>query len=100
MNLYMDAKNMIYFALSLSGACWEELCYDPTVIIRRVQGKNGIDPRYIFIIDGKQYITTEAITVRKTKFLLGCATHRFKVQQVLNDELSKLIFRRLTPSQT
>ncbi|KAJ4499966.1 hypothetical protein C8R41DRAFT_875539, partial [Lentinula lateritia] len=60
MNLHMDAKNLIYFALSLSGACREELAYDPTV--RRVQGKDGTGPRYIFTIDGKQYITTEAIT--------------------------------------
>ncbi|KAJ3917263.1 hypothetical protein F5877DRAFT_44977, partial [Lentinula edodes] len=84
MNLHIDAKNLIYFALSLSGACREELGYDPTV--RRVQGTNGTDPRYIFTIDGKQYITTEAITVRKAKFLLGCATRVFKVQQVLNNE--------------
>ncbi|KAJ4492020.1 hypothetical protein C8J55DRAFT_502662 [Lentinula edodes] len=69
MNLHFDAKKLIYFALSLSGACREELGYDPTV--RRVQGKNGTGPRYIFTIDGKQYITTEAITVRKAKFLLG-----------------------------
>ncbi|KAJ3902576.1 kinase-like domain-containing protein, partial [Lentinula edodes] len=74
----------IYFALSLSGACPEELGYDSTV--RRVQGKNGTGPRYIFTIDGKQYITTEAITVRKAKFLLGCATRLFKVQQVLSDK--------------
>ncbi|KAJ3910459.1 hypothetical protein F5879DRAFT_1051955 [Lentinula edodes] len=79
-----DAKNLIYFALSLSGACREELGYDPTV--RKVQGKNGAGPRYIFAFDGKQYITTEAITVRKAKFLLGCATRVFKVQQVLNNE--------------
>ncbi|KAJ4465916.1 hypothetical protein C8R41DRAFT_857601 [Lentinula lateritia] len=84
MNLHMDAKNLIYFALSLSGACREELGYDPTV--RRVQGKNGSGPRYIFTIDGKQYITTEAITVRKAKFLLGCATRLFKVRQVLSDK--------------
>ncbi|KAJ3892506.1 hypothetical protein GG344DRAFT_75912 [Lentinula edodes] len=79
-----DAKNLIYFALSLSGACREELGYDPTV--RRVQGKDGTGPRYIFTFDGKQYITTEAITVRNAKFLLGCAARVFKVQQVFNDE--------------
>ncbi|KAH7877017.1 uncharacterized protein C8R40DRAFT_1168940 [Lentinula edodes] len=84
MNLHIDAKNLIYFALSLSGACREELGYDPTV--RRVQGKDGTGPRYIFTIDSKQYITTEAITVRKAKFLLGCATRLFKVQQVLSDK--------------
>ncbi|KAJ3904860.1 hypothetical protein F5879DRAFT_900405 [Lentinula edodes] len=84
MNLHMDAKNLISFALSLSGACREELGYDPTV--RRVQGKDRTGPCYIFTIDGKQYITTEAITVRKAKFLLGCAARVFKVQQVLNDE--------------
>ncbi|KAJ4464424.1 hypothetical protein C8J55DRAFT_482832 [Lentinula edodes] len=84
MNLHIDAKNLIYFAPPLSGACREALGYDPTV--RRVQGTNGADPRYIFTIDGKQYITTEAITVRKAKFLLGCATRVFKIQQVLNDE--------------
>ncbi|KAJ3922984.1 hypothetical protein F5877DRAFT_32476, partial [Lentinula edodes] len=81
MNLHTDAK---YFALSLSRACREELGYDPTVT--RVQGKNGTGPRYLFTIDSKQYITTEAITVRKAKFLLGSATRVFKVQQVLNDE--------------
>ncbi|GAV99434.1 hypothetical protein LENED_000891 [Lentinula edodes] len=94
MNLHMDAKNLIYFALSLSGACREELGYDPTVrrvqgkngTVRRVQGKDRTGPCYIFTIDGKQYITTEAITVRKAKFLLGCAARVFKVQQVLNDE--------------
>ncbi|KAJ4489481.1 hypothetical protein C8J55DRAFT_603779 [Lentinula edodes] len=84
MNLHTDAKNLIYFALSLSRACREELGYDPTVT--RVQGKNRTGPRYLFTIDSKQYITTEAITVRKAKFLLGSATRVFKVQQFLNDE--------------
>ncbi|KAJ3867094.1 hypothetical protein EV359DRAFT_35207 [Lentinula novae-zelandiae] len=40
-----DAKNLIYFALSLSGACREELGYDPTV--RRVQGKDGTEIKVI-----------------------------------------------------
>ncbi|KAF8832531.1 hypothetical protein HHX47_DHR1001779 [Lentinula edodes] len=83
-NTVDDNNKIIYFALSLSRACREELGYDPTVT--RVQGKNRTGPRYLSTIDSKQYITTEAITVRKAKFLLGSATRVFKVQQFLIDE--------------
>ncbi|KAJ3807843.1 hypothetical protein F5876DRAFT_67780 [Lentinula aff. lateritia] len=83
-NVRLWTKTPIYFALSLSRACLEELGYDPTV--RRVQGKDGTGPRNILTIDSQQYITTEAITVRKAKCLLGCAARVFKVQQVLNYE--------------
>ncbi|KAJ3880213.1 hypothetical protein F5051DRAFT_502077 [Lentinula edodes] len=67
-----DAKNLIYFALSLSGACREELGYDPTV--RRVQGKDG---------------TTLYLHYRRQGLHYNGSYHRSKGEisaRVLNDE--------------
>ncbi|KAJ3849284.1 hypothetical protein EV368DRAFT_85696 [Lentinula lateritia] len=72
MNLHMDQNPNL-------------LCFVPQQSLR-VQGKDGTGPHHIFTIDSQQYITTEAITVRKAKCLLGCAARVFKVQQVLNYE--------------
>ncbi|KAJ3900164.1 hypothetical protein F5879DRAFT_973836 [Lentinula edodes] len=83
MNLHMDAKNLIYFTLSFSGACREELGYDPTA--RRVRNWSTLSSPST-ASNTLQRKLSPSITVRKAKFLLECATRIFKAQQVLNNE--------------
>ncbi|KAJ3914658.1 hypothetical protein F5877DRAFT_82582 [Lentinula edodes] len=80
---FNDAKNLIYFTLSFSGACREELGYDPTA--RRVRNWSTLSSPST-ASNTLQRKLSPSITVRKAKFLLECATRIFKAQQVLNNE--------------
>ncbi|KAE9399542.1 hypothetical protein BT96DRAFT_993874 [Gymnopus androsaceus JB14] len=82
-DLHLNVRHLIYVALSIGYASKDELGFDPSVERILAPDKR---PVYIFKVGDKEYMTKEAIAVRKAKSLLGRAPRIFKVLEVINRE--------------